>query len=135
MNVNNLSHLTFKTSALQNTTNQSILSSILTIPSITRPRLSQNKLTTVRNLLNLTKIQTETKNNSYKCLSLSSLNCRSVKNKNVSLCDFIQSNNVDLLALSETWLGTSIEKSERLSFSRMDTIYIKFHGKTNEVVV
>ena len=61
VNVNNLSHLTFKTSALQNTPNQSILSSILTIPSITRPPLPQNKLTTVPNLLNLTKIQTESK--------------------------------------------------------------------------
>ena len=114
--MNNLSHLTFKTSALQNTPNQSIRSSILTIPSIIRPRMPQNKLTTVPNLLNLTKIKTETKNSSYRCLSLSSLNGRSVENKTVSLCDFIQSNDVDLLALSETWLDTSIDKSVTSEF-------------------
>ncbi|KAK2141096.1 hypothetical protein LSH36_1164g00037 [Paralvinella palmiformis] len=39
-------------------------------------------------------------------LTLVSLNCRSVKNKAMSICDFIISNGVDILAI--TWLGTVI---------------------------
>lgn len=29
----------------------------------------------------------------------------------MSVCDFLTSNNVDILALTETWLGSSIDKS------------------------
>ncbi|CAG2233223.1 unnamed protein product [Mytilus edulis] len=105
VNINNLSQLAFQTSAIPTSSNQPISS----IPSIIKPRIPQNKLTSVPNLLNFAKIPKAISNNN-KCLSLFSLNCRSVKNKTVSLCDFIQSNNVDLLALSETWLGTTIDK-------------------------
>ncbi|VDI45621.1 Hypothetical predicted protein, partial [Mytilus galloprovincialis] len=105
VNINNLSQLAFQTSAIPTSSNQPISS----IPSIIKPRILQNKLTSVPNLLNFAKIPKAISNND-KCLSLFSLNCRSVKNKTVSLCDFIQSINVDLLALSETWLGTTIDK-------------------------
>lgn len=44
-------------------------------------------------------------------LSMISLNARSVNNKSTSVCDLIVSNNVDLLALTETWLGTKTDKA------------------------
>ena len=43
-------------------------------------------------------------------ISLISLNARSVKNKSTSICDLMLSNNADILALTETWLGTSVDK-------------------------
>ena len=46
-----------------------------------------------------------------KFLSLFTMNCRSVKNKTISVCDFISSNNADIVALTKTWLGTSIDTS------------------------
>ena len=39
------------------------------------------------------------------------INPRSVKNKTVSLCDFILPNNFDLIAITETWLSSSINKA------------------------
>ena len=42
-------------------------------------------------------------------LSLCTLNCRSMKNKASSLCDYVTSNNLDILALTETWLGTDLD--------------------------
>ena len=44
-----------------------------------------------------------------KLLTLFSLNCRSVKNKALSIADLVTSRNIDILALTETWLGTSID--------------------------
>ena len=41
--------------------------------------------------------------------TMCTLNCQSVKNKSVSLNDFIVSNDYDLVALTETWLGTSYD--------------------------
>lgn len=49
--------------------------------------------------------------NNGKTLSLITLNCRSVKKKALSLCDFITSNQIDLFALTETWLGEELNKS------------------------
>ncbi|XP_078319460.1 uncharacterized protein LOC144620978 [Crassostrea virginica] len=42
-------------------------------------------------------------------LKLYTLNCRSVKNKALSVSDLIISNEIDLAALTETWLGTDID--------------------------
>ena len=39
-----------------------------------------------------------------KCLNFVSLNNQSLKNKTTSLFDFIVSQNIDVLALTETWL-------------------------------
>jgi len=44
-----------------------------------------------------------------KLLTLSSLNCRSVKNKALSIADLVTSCIIDKLALTETWLGTYID--------------------------
>ncbi|XP_062616530.1 uncharacterized protein LOC134278229 [Saccostrea cucullata] len=38
---------------------------------------------------------------------LYTLNCRSARNKTSSICDLIISNDIDLLAITETWLGDS----------------------------
>lgn len=127
VNINNISQLAFQPSAIPTSLNQPIPS----IQFIIKPRIPQYNLTTVPNLLNFVKIPKAISNNN-KCVSLFSLNCRSVKNKTVSLCDFIQSNNVDLLALSETWLDTTIKNSFLLSSFQTDTIYIRYHKKTKE---
>ena len=44
-----------------------------------------------------------------KCVSIISLNCRSLHNKVASLRDMIVTHDVDILALTETWLGTSTD--------------------------
>ena len=44
-----------------------------------------------------------------KLLTLSSLNCRPVKNKALSIADLVTSHNIDILVLTETWLGTTID--------------------------
>jgi len=46
----------------------------------------------------------------YKNLKLCSINCRSVKNKTLSICDFVLTNDYDLVALTETWLGSSVDE-------------------------
>lgn len=35
---------------------------------------------------------------------------QSVKNKTLSICDFVLSNDYDLVALTETWLGSSVDE-------------------------
>ena len=44
---------------------------------------------------------------SAKQLTLFSLNCRSVKNKALSVADLVTSRDIDILVMPETWLGTS----------------------------
>ena len=44
-------------------------------------------------------------------ISVCSLNPRSVKNKTISLCDYIVSNDFDVIALTETWLGSTIDET------------------------
>jgi exonuclease III len=46
---------------------------------------------------------------SAKQLTLFSLNCRSVKNKALSIADLVISRNIDILAMTETWLGCSTD--------------------------
>ncbi|CAG2249207.1 unnamed protein product [Mytilus edulis] len=53
---------------------------------------------------------TTSNDGSNTALSLVTLNTRSVKNKTTSVCDFLTSNNVDIFALTETWLGSSVDK-------------------------
>lgn len=43
-------------------------------------------------------------------LQVACLNTRSVKNKTVSINDYIVSNNFDAIALTETWLGSTFDK-------------------------
>ena len=42
---------------------------------------------------------------SVKCVTICCLNCRSVKNKTEAINDYIVSNDFDIVALTETWLG------------------------------
>ena len=42
-------------------------------------------------------------------LTICCLNARSVKNKALSVADFVISRDIDVLALSETWLGTDTD--------------------------
>lgn len=44
-------------------------------------------------------------------MKLSVLNCRSVKNKSLSINDFVVSNDIDILAITETWLGSTVDGS------------------------
>ena len=64
-----------------------------------------------RSLCNLVKIDcnvlTDDQPTSLTSLSLLSLNCRSVVNKTLSINDLIVTRDVDIAALTETWLGTS----------------------------
>ena len=45
-----------------------------------------------------------------RCFSVCSLNSRSVKNKTLSLRDYIVSRDFDVVALTETWLGSNIDR-------------------------
>ena len=55
------------------------------------------------------------------------INARSCRNKTISIHDFILSNNIDLLAITETWLGTDIDDTimwatpYRISLSALST--------------
>lgn len=48
---------------------------------------------------------------SAKCIPFYTLNCRSVKNKTTSINDFILSNNVDIICLTENWLRPDSDQS------------------------
>ncbi|CAG2223690.1 unnamed protein product [Mytilus edulis] len=101
----NLIYLT--PSSEENCANKFVGSPITTLvtPRIcVKPKLNQTSS-------NLRKIPRTIYSNSINKLSLISLNVRSVKNKSTSICDFMQSNNADLFALTETWLGSAIDKS------------------------
>jgi hypothetical protein len=43
-------------------------------------------------------------------LTICCLNARSVKNKTISLSDYIISNDFDIVAITETWLGTAVDE-------------------------
>ena len=60
-------------------------------------------------LANLIKIPTHSNQNSPCSVKLYSVNCRSVKNKALSICDLIVSNRVDIMAITETWLGSDVD--------------------------
>ncbi|VDI70251.1 Hypothetical predicted protein [Mytilus galloprovincialis] len=101
----NLIYLT--PSSEENCANKFVGSPITTLvtPRIcVKPKLNQTSS-------NLRKIPRTIYSNTFNKLFLISLNVRSVKNKSTSICDFMQSNNADLLALTETWLGSAIDKS------------------------
>lgn len=44
-------------------------------------------------------------------MNLFTLNCKLIKNKTHAIEDFISSHGIDILAITETWLGTLIDKS------------------------
>ena len=74
----------------------------------TKPCMSRN----TQNLNNIVQIKCETLqiHCGGKNLKICSLNPRSVKNKTVALSDFILSNDFDIVAITETWLVSSVDK-------------------------
>ena len=81
------------------------------IPTIVTARNDSNYRTSTLNLTNLLRINKTHVHSEENKLSFTLLNPRSVKNKTLSINDFILDNNIDLLALTETWLGTNIDKT------------------------
>ena len=79
------------------------------IPSLIRQRTSNSFYQQSANHQNLAKIPKAIPED--KLITLFTLNCRSVTNKTLAVADFIQSHNADLLAITETWLGSGIDKS------------------------
>lgn len=69
----------------------------------------------LRNKSNLRPIPKDQKDvlsdKSAKCIPFYTLNCRSVKNKTTSINDFILSNNVDIICLTENWLRPDSDQS------------------------
>ena len=65
------------------------------------------------NLINIqcdSVITTSVRASTNKYLQVCCLNPRSIKNKTLSICDYIISHDYDVVALTETWLGTSVDK-------------------------
>jgi len=116
----------------ENLTSSSIINSIQLAAT---NRSTNKKLNLKPKLRYLSSFQRTGCNNSSRDVSLFSLNCRSVKNKALSVCDFILSNKVDIFALTETWLGSSVDKS-MISELKPDGYSIHHvSGNPNEVVV
>ena len=53
------------------------------------------------------------------------INARSYRNKTTSIHDFILSNNIDLLAITEKWLGTDID--DTIICQLLPTVYLFLH--------
>ena len=81
------------------------------IPTIVTARNDSKSRTSTLNLTNLLRINKTPVHSEEKKLSFTLLNPRSVKNKTLSINDFILDNNICNLALTETWLGTNIDKT------------------------
>lgn len=81
------------------------------IPTIVTTRTNMSSQKSTIDVNNLIKIHRSVSQVKAEHVSLTSLNTRSVKNKTVSINDFITDNNIDILALTETWLGTSVDKT------------------------
>ena len=83
----------------------------LPIKTIIQPRPKDNTQETfIRVSSNLRKIPRISISQAIDRISLISLNARSVKNKSTSICDLMLSNDANILALTETWLGISVDK-------------------------
>ena len=54
--------------------------------------------------------RTSARTSANKCLQVCCLNPRSIKNKTLSISDYIISHDYDVVAFTETWLGTSVDK-------------------------
>ncbi|XP_062616025.1 uncharacterized protein LOC134277724 [Saccostrea cucullata] len=83
------------------------------IPTLIQHRKKRIDNTSCRDGSNLLKIETSRVPiaNTSGTLSLCTLNCRSSRNKSVSINDYIQSNNIDLMVLTETWLGSNTDNA------------------------
>ena len=81
------------------------------IATIATARNDSKSRTLTLNLTNLLRINKTPVDSEEKNWSFTLLNPRSVKNKTLSINDFILDSNIDLLALTETWLGTNNDKT------------------------
>jgi hypothetical protein len=83
------------------------------IPTVTQTKRISNRNSNTHNIRNIKKIKSEALNitKGQKNLKISSINPRSVKNKTIAICDFILSNDFDLVAFTETWLGSTVDKT------------------------
>ena len=79
------------------------------IPSLIRQRTTNSFHQQSASHQNLAKIPKAIPED--KLITLFTLNCRSVIKKTLVVADFIQSHNADLLAITETWLWSGIDKS------------------------
>ena len=75
-------------------------------------RCSNSKPNTL-NYNNIVEIkpQSNQKANKYNKLKICSIYSKSVKNKTIAICDFILSNDFDLVAICETWLSNTVGKN------------------------
>ncbi|XP_060553020.1 uncharacterized protein LOC132714233 [Ruditapes philippinarum] len=64
----------------------------------------------INNIIQIKQIQNVSATKSQKNLKVCSINPRSVKNKTIAICDFILSNDFDIVAITETWLSSSVDK-------------------------
>ena len=76
-----------------------------------RSKTSTNRVTVNRNNLISVKCESSRIVKGESNIKVCSLNPRSVKNKTLSLCDYIITNDFDIVALTETWLGSSVDKA------------------------
>lgn len=83
------------------------------IPTVTQTKRISNRNSNTHNIRNIKKIKSEALNitKGQKNLKICSINPRSVKNKTIAICDFILSNDFDLVAFTETWLGSTVDKT------------------------
>ena len=102
------------------------------IPTILQTRNTKSMTSSIVNYSNIVHIPV--RKPAQKQANLFTLNCRSVKNKTLAIDDFIQSHSVDILALTETWLGTSIDNnivSEKIP-SGYNIQHVSSDGKRGE---
>jgi hypothetical protein len=81
------------------------------IATIDTARNDSKSHTLTLNLTSLLRINKTPVDSEENNLSVTFLNPRSVKNKTLPINDFILDNNIDILALTETWLDTNIDKT------------------------
>ena len=106
-----------KLNCAQNNNNIEISPSL--IPTVLMPRYSDHKTEInnnhkkAQNQHNLIRIkfQPSCVTKSQSNIKICCLNARSVKNKTIFLCDFILSNELDIFAITETWLGASLDRA------------------------
>ena len=83
-----------------------------TIPTVIQNERTSNITSNTLNINNLIEIKPQivSKSDGHKSLKICSINPRSVKNKTIAICDFILSNDFDVVAITETWLSNSVDK-------------------------
>ena len=100
-------------------TNQGVnLRNLQTLPSViptlqltqNRPKTAPVCTPTFQNLIKI-KSEQHAVMKGHINLKMCCINLRSLKNKTLAFCDHIISNDFDLVAVTETWLGTSIDKA------------------------